>query len=367
MFAKQQDRSTDSLKRLVTASLKSSAKPDTLIISWLDKLAEKYFESIPDSTTYYGNLQVKLSKQINFKKGVADGLAHIADVNTFRGDYEIATRNYTTALNLYEEIGYAHGICIGYRGLGYIQDYLGNYDTALTLYNKALRWCSKTADESDQAECYNLMGITYNNKGEFSKSLDCYFKALFFYTKHNNHLSAANVYSNIGLIMHQLEMYPKAISYFNKALSVWERLHDQQGISTGCQNIGETLIAQQRYSEAIKFLRRASVIFHRLDDTDGKSLVYYDLGLYHYYTKNLDSALYYLNLSLSTSANNKILFNRANANIGFALVYNLEKKYQQAYNHAIQAQNIGAKLNSLSIKTNAALALSKAPAGSKTF
>jgi signal transduction histidine kinase/tetratricopeptide (TPR) repeat protein len=363
----KQNGPTDSLKKLVAASLKNTAKPDTLSINRIDKLADDYFASYPDSALYYGNIQIKLSKQINYKKGIADGLVHVADVNTLRGDYEASTQSYTTALQLYQQINYVPGICSSCQGLGYVQDYLGNYDKAIAYYSKSLAICIKAGDEEDEAECYNLMGITYDNKGDYSKSLDCYFKSLFIDIKRKDELSAANKYNNIGFIMQRLELYPKALNYYNRALTIWEKRKDQQGISTVYQNIGETLLAQRKLPEAIKYLRRASALFHKLGDTDGISLVYYDLGIYNYYINHTDSAVYYLNLSLSTSAKNKILFNRANANIGLALVYNLEQKYQQAYEHALQAQNTGIKLNSLSIKTDAALELSKALAGLKRF
>jgi signal transduction histidine kinase/tetratricopeptide (TPR) repeat protein len=367
VFAKQQNPSTDSLKRLVAASLKNSVVPDTLTINRIDKLADNYFSSDPDSALYYGNIQIKLSKQINYKKGIADGLTHLADVNTFHGDYVKSAQNYNSALQLYQQINNVSGICASYQGLGYIQDYLGNYDKAIDLYNKALALSIKTKDEEDEAECYNLIGITYDNKGDYSKALDSYFKSLFIDVKRKDDLSAANKYNNIGLIMQRLELYPKALNYYNRALAIWEKHRDQQGISTVSQNIGESLLAQRKLPGAIVYLRKASILFHKLGDTDGISLVYYDLGLYNYYTNHTDSAVYYLNLSLSTSAKNKILFNRANANIGLALVYNLEQKYDQAYQHALQAQSIGVQLNSLSIKTDAALELSKALAGLKRY
>lgn len=365
--AKQQNGSTDSLKKLVVASLKKQARPDTLTISRINKLAKVYFASYPDSALYYGNLEIKLAKQINYKKGIADGLTHLAHVNTFRGDYTASSKNYSAALQLYQQINNVHGICTSYQGLGYVQNYLGNYNNAIVLYNKSLALSLKAGDEENEAKCYNLLGITYDSKGDYAKALDCYFKSLFINIKRKDELSSAYKYNNIGLVMQRLELYPKAINYYNRALAIWKKRDDKQGVSTVYQNIGETLLAQKKLTEAIQYLRKASAIFHQLGDTDGISLVYYDLGLYNYYTNHTDSAVYYLNLSLSTAAENKILFNRANANIGLALVFNLEKKYRQAYDHAIQGQNIGVKLNSLSIKTDAALALSKALAGLKRF
>lgn len=368
LFAKQQDTSTDSLKRLILPALKNTSNfPDTLTISRINKLAEGYFESFPDSTSYYGGLEIKLSEKINYLKGIADGSAQIAAVNTFRGDYKTSAVNYTTALNLYKQINDDSGIKESYIGLGRVQDYLGNYDNAIRLYNIALSVCLKMKREMDAADCYNVMGITYDNKGDFSKALDYYFKSLIIDTKYKNELAAADNYCNIGVIMQQVELYPKALDYFNHALSIWQQNDDTQGISTASQNIGEVLMAQKNYSGAIAYLNKASAIFHQMDDREGLSLIYYDLGLYNYYTRHTDVAIRDLNFSLQSAAQNKIKYNKAYAYEGLALVYNLEKDYKQAYAYALMAQFTANNLGSLNTRADATLQVSKALAGLKHF
>ncbi len=368
LFAKLPNDSNDSLKRLIFNALKNTTKPpDTLTISRINKLADGYFESFPDSTLYYGNLEIKLSKKINYPLGIADGTVQLATVNTFRCDYTESAKNYTNALNIYLQLHNSHGISTSYIGLGRIQDYLGNYDNAINLFNKALALILKTHNEVDEAECYNMMGITYDNKGEFSKSLDCYFKSLIINIKHKDDLAAADKYSNIGVVMQELELYPKALDYYNRAFQLWKKLDDKQGISVATQNIGETLIAQKKYKESIGYLKTASALFHQLGDQDGVSLVDYDFGLYYYYTNHIDSAIHYLKLSLLSANQNKIKYNKANAYLGLALVYNLEKNYQRAYNYAVKAQHTANNLGNLSVKADATLQVSKALAGLKQF
>jgi signal transduction histidine kinase/tetratricopeptide (TPR) repeat protein len=366
VFALQQKGTTDSLRKIVTKSLKK-ATPDTATINHINKLAKEYFEAQPDSTRYYGELEIKLSKQIAYKKGIANGICHVANVNTLHADYITATRQYTTALAIYRQINYQYGIGQCYMELGYIQDYLGHYDNALSLYNKALAVNIKTHDEQEEAECYNLMGITHDNKGDFARALDYYFKALAIDLKRRDNLSAASKYNNIGLIMQRFELYAKALNYYHRALSIWQKHNDQLGISSVYQNIGETYMAQRRFTIAIPYLRKAAVMFNQQGDTDGISLIYYDLGMYNYHINRTDSALYYLNLSVNVAAKNNIMLNKANAYVGLAMVYNSLKQYPQACNYSNLARAAAKSLNSLSVLTDATLECSKAMAGVKQF
>lgn len=368
LLAGQQTSSVDSLKRLIAPALKNTSKlSDTLAIHRIDMLADEYFDSYPDSTVRYGLLEIKLSKQINYLQGIADGYTQVATVNTFQGDYETSAKNFNIALNIYKQLKNNYGISASYIGLGRVQDYLGHYDNAIRLFDMALALRIKMGDETDIADCYNIMGITYDNKGEFSKALDCYFKSLIIDIKHKDNLLAADCYNNIGTIMQQLELYQKALNYFNQALGIWQQSGNKQGISTACQNIGEVLIAQKDYASAISYLNKASNLFHELDDKEGISLVDYDLGLYNYYTRHTAIAIHYLNLSLQTASQYKIKYNKAQTYTGLALVYNLQKDYPYAYTYAVKAQQTANNLGSLNTRANAALQVSIALAGLNRF
>ncbi|WP_214072434.1 tetratricopeptide repeat protein [Mucilaginibacter sp. dw_454] len=346
---------------------KTGSKPDTFTIKQINKLAASYYGSHPDSTLYYGKLEINLSKKINYPNGIANGTLQIASVNTFNGNYPESIKNYNAALKIYQQQNNKKGISDSYNGLGRVEDFMGNYDIAIAYYQKALAWCVITPDEADEGEVYNLLGITYDNKGDFSKALDYYFKALLINIKHNDQDAAANKYSNIGVIMQELEMYQKALSYYNRALVIWEKKEDQQGISTACQDIGDLYITQKDYKRAKPYLDRAHGIFRHMKDKEGLALVYYDMGLYKYYIKRPDSAIYYLQESLKLGKQSNSSYVRAYAYQGLAVVYNWDKKYQLAYNYAVKAEDTGIKLNNLILKTDASQQLSMALAGLKRF
>jgi signal transduction histidine kinase/tetratricopeptide (TPR) repeat protein len=368
LLASPHHNGIDSVKKLITPALAAHQKPpDTLIINRLNKLADDYFESFPDSTTYYANIAIGLSNKINYKKGLADAYVQKASVNTFRSDYAASAGNFNKALQIYRQINNPHGISESLIGLGRVQDFLGNYNGAIRFFNKALAIRKKMGREMDLANCYAIIGITYDNKGEFSKALDCYFKALVIDIRYNDSLAAADNYCNIGVIMQHLELYAKALVYYNKAYKIWQPLNDTQGLSTIYQNIGEVLMAQKDYKGAIGYFNKASTIYHQMGDKEGIGLVYYDLGLYHYYTLQPDSALHYLNLSLQSAGQYKIKYNKAYAYLGLAMVYNLGKDYTNAYTYALQAQKTAANLGSLNTKADATLQVSKALAGLKRF
>lgn len=368
LFAFQTDSITDSLKQLVAPVINNpEAKADTATINRLNRIADDYYEESPDSTYYYADKAIRLSQEINYKTGLADGYAQIADVYSFRGDYQAAAINFYKALRLYRQTRNAYGSSEAYIGLGGTRDYLGDYRRAILYYDSALTIRKKVGSERKLAEVYNIIGITYDNMGQYSRALDCYFKALSIAIKHKDELSAADNYCNIGVVMQHLELYPKALSYANTALNIWMRLNDTQGISTAWLNMGEALVAQKNYDRAKLYFDKAWAVFHRMKDQEGISLLYYDLGLYKYHQQQPDSAIYYLRQSLQLASHHKIKYNKANAYLGFAQVYNLEKDFRNAHMYAMLCQNVANNIGTLSLKADAALQLSIALAGLGRF
>lgn len=359
---------TDSLKKLLSTKLRDpSTVADTTTIRRLNELAYQFYESFPDSTTYYGQLEIKLAKKINDKQGIADGYVQVASVDAYVGNYDIAEKLYREALDIYKQLGFAHGLFSCYTGLGSIQDYLGNYNSAIQLYNKGLQIATAARNEADAAECYNLIGITYDNRGDYSKALDNYFKSLIINIKQKDELAAADKYCNIGIIMHELELYPKALDYYKKAKDIWTRLNDVQGLGVITQNIGEVLLDQERYTEALPHLNYARANFIKMHDQDGISLIYYDFGLYSLRTNRTDSAVYYFNQALRSANHSKIKYNAAKANLGLAEAYNSKKDFDKAYSHALEAQATSGNLGSMTIKADAMRQAGIALAGLKRF
>jgi signal transduction histidine kinase len=363
LHARGQSIVADSLRRLIVDALKKSAQPDSVTLNRISQLAENFFESYPDSSFKYANLEIELSQKAGYLKEMAKGYSQVAAVEVFWGDYNTAKDNYTAALKIYSQIHNIHGIATCYTGIGRINDYLGNYNEAIRLFERSLAYAQHYKNRGEEAERYVLLGMTYDNKGNFSKALDCYFRALDIDIQQKDDLGAADSYCDIGVVMQHVELYPKALEYFEKALKIWNKYHDRQGISTAWQNIGEVMMSEKKYELAGRYLVKAAAEFYKLGDADGISLIECDLGLYHYYINQPDSALFYLNRSIAAANGSKIKYNRAFAYQGLALVYNLLHNYPQAKFYAEKAQATASNLGSLNIKADATRQLSRAFGG----
>lgn len=366
-FATIRNGEVDSLKNLLTASYKSQAEPDTLTINRLNRLAEDYFRSNPDSTFYYAQKSIGLSRKIDYKAGIAKGLLQTAHVNYFKGKTDLARQNFEEAIGIFKTLNDLDGLSKCYTSYGRMYNQLAEYKSALTYLNLAVDINKQTHNERTMADCYKNIGIVYFSQGELSKALDFYYKALFIAVKNHYKISSGEIYNNIGVILQNMEVYPKALEYFQKALNIFQGTNDIQAIGTLNENIGEVMLAQADYGRAIGHLNKALIICKKQDDKDGLSSVYTDLGLCYAHKNQPKLAIAYLDTSLQIATEYKIAYNQAYALIGFATVYNLRGDYANAYKYATEGQKYALKLGNLSIRANAALQLNKTLAGLGNF
>jgi len=350
----------DSLKTLIASKL---AGADTTSINRLNNLAASYFDSNPDSTLYYGHKSVDLSRKINYRAGLANGLLQTGHANFFKGRFAQGQQDFDEAIAIYKSINDLQGLGNGYKLYGRMDNLLAKYEVALHYLALALDINRQLKNDDEIADCYKNIGIVYFSEGQNSTALDYYYKGLEITLKKNDDKASAAIYNDIGVVLQGMEVYPKALEYYKKALNLFKGTNDLNGVGTVNENIGEVLIAHKEYDRAIVYLTKAINIAKKQDDKDGISSVYTDFGLCYAHKNQFPLAKNYLDSSLQVASKYKIVYNQAYALIGLATMYNLQKDYKNAFIYATKGQNVAATLRNLTVRSNAALQLNKTLAG----
>lgn len=366
-FAHLKNDDVDSIKSTLSNIPDYQKNPDTAVINKLNKLAEDYFRTNPDSTYYYASKSIELSKKIHYPAGIAGGLLQTGHVNYFKGRASEAERNLGEAVIIYKRLHDYKGLSTCYISYARMYNLLANYKLALYYLNLAEAINNKIGNEHGLTDTYKNIGIVYYSQGQISNALDFYYKALFIAVKNHYTVLSSEIYNDIGVVLQSMEVYPNALNYYNKALNIIKATTDIQVIGTINENIGEILLAQAKYNDAITHLKKALVIAKLQDDKDGLGSVYTDLGLCYAHKGQYPLAISYLDTSLQVASNFKFVYNQAYAYIGLATVYNMQKDFHNAYIYAMEGQASAVKLGNLSVRANAALQLNKTLAGLGKF
>ncbi|MDO3627233.1 tetratricopeptide repeat-containing sensor histidine kinase [Mucilaginibacter sp. BT774] len=359
---------TDSLKKIMLAGLGDRSHPsDIATINLINKLAAEFIEIKPDSTLYYGYKAIALSKKINYKAGIADGLVETGHANYFKGGFAQAKAELNEAISIYTDLNNKQGLSNAYTVTGQMYNMQADYKQALYYLNLARGIYEHQNNKRELPVCYKNIGMVYFGQGRHSAALDYYYKALFVEIEERNQTATADIYNNIGDVLQNMRAYPKALDYYNKALGIAKQTHDLLEIGTATENIGEVLLAQKHYDQAINYLSKALHIAIKQDDKDGISYISADLGLCYANKGQYDLALSYFNTALQTAAKYNIVYDKTYALIGFATLFNQQKDYQKAFNYASSGHKLAEQINNIWFRANAVFELNNSLAGLGKF
>ena len=354
----------DSLSSALLKSVATKKKDnDTSKVNDLNRLANAYQSTYPDSSVYYGDMAVRIARKIKYNKGIADGLAVVANIYITQGKYQLALADLYQSVSIYSASNDLSGLSICDKIYGDLYCQNTDYPKALYYYNRSLTAKLKLKELPGISRLYLDFGNVYNGMGAYSKALDYYFKSLNLNAKLQNKKAIADDYNDIGYLLQNMNIYGKALEYYYKSLAMYTQVHSSTGIAIVKQNIGEVFLAEGKYDDAIGYVNAALIIFLKQDAKDGISQLYGDLGLCYLYKKANAASLGYLQQSLIVATINQLDGDRTMALTNTALYYNVNKDYKQAYNYALQAKSRSDSINSVLLRTGAYIQWIKALGG----
>jgi signal transduction histidine kinase/TPR repeat protein len=259
-------------KNKIIDSLKtelSEAKEDTSKVNILNQLASNNFYGKPKLAVQYGEIALKLSSKIHWKKGMAIannnlGISYWVDAN-----YAESIKYFQKTLLYYQDLKNPNGISDTYNHLGLLHLEIENYRQAFIYLFKAYKINRQTKDKI--ATGYNLGSIakTFHKIKNYEKALDYYIKSKEIYKTLPDKNGVGDCYNKIGKIYEDQKQYEKALEYYNKALNNFDEsakyyLSDSY-LEIGRANYHLSLKPENNKAEKLKlsiqYLNKALVLF----------------------------------------------------------------------------------------------------------
>jgi tetratricopeptide (TPR) repeat protein len=221
---------------------------------------------------------LKLSKKIDFKKGLGATYLYLGFFADDKGNYPEALKNYFTSLKIREAIGDKNGVADSYNNIGLVYMNQGNYPEALKNYFACLKIKEAIGDKNGIATSYNNIGLVYLSQGNYPEALKNYFAGLKIYEAIGDKNGIANSYNNIGLVYYEQGNYLEALKNYFAGLKIFEAIVNKNGIGISYNNIGLVYSHQGNYPEALKNYFACLKIKEAIGDKSGIAASYLNIG-----------------------------------------------------------------------------------------
>jgi len=199
---------------------------------------EKYGLQNFDEMLRIGNEGVELARNNGDFISVAEFQRFIGQAYYFKGQFEIAAKNYYSSINLLE----------------------------------------KTGEKRKLALAYNELAKLYRKTRDLSRSLETYDKALVIFKYLNDRAGIAMIMNESGVVFEYAEQYAKAIERYSASLQINKVLKDSIGIAYALSNIAGVYTIQKKYDIAEEYLLQVLQIRKILKDSFALALTYSDIS-----------------------------------------------------------------------------------------
>jgi len=277
---------------------------ETVIISLkekIDDLNQQAWEArVNDSPKSFelSNEAVKLAREINYTKGLAEGLRSLGFcyVRLFKNDE--AAPLLRESLSLFQSLNDLRGQAVIYEYLGIIERNWGNLGHSLELLLKGNELVQKVGPLEVEITCSYQIGVTYKHLGDHENALDYLYRALSLAKQTSFTLMEAYATNIIGSIYFDNGNYEQALELYQQGLVIRRQSNDKWGEAGSLDNIGFTYLKLNDLDKAIDFCKQSLAISQGTGDKKGEANALLHLAEIYEQANDVQNASRFSNESL---------------------------------------------------------------------
>lgn len=263
----------DSLKVLLKHS-----KEDTSTVVILNKIAGKFYRTLPDSAVKYAGKALEISNMINDYTGKSKAYRMMGLAYSGKSEYDKALKYLFLSLNEAKKTEDLQYIGVIYTSIGINYRKKSEYDEALKYYLKSLEIFNLEDDSGRISSTLTNLGIIYKVLEDYDKAIEYYTESMIINRKTGNRKGMSYTLANIGLIYKEKKEFKKSIAFLNEALAIFKEFNFNNEIGHVYSSLGEIYLMQKKYQEAFNSVQTANKIYSETGNKAGRAETFLILG-----------------------------------------------------------------------------------------
>jgi non-specific serine/threonine protein kinase len=200
-----------------------------------------------------------LQPQTVAKLDLASGFLHWA-----LGEYERATRDFETGLNVFRELNDRESIAISLFGLGSVHRDVGTSDSAERQLTAALTLFEELDHRAWMGFCLSLLGAVYRQQERYDDATVVLERGLAITSAIGFPGGMTPIVDHLGDIAREQGDLRRALDYYRQTLPVWLQQRDPHGAADSLAGFAATLQGLGDFEGATYLLSAAAAVYEAL-------------------------------------------------------------------------------------------------------
>lgn len=250
LFIFSQNEKIDELTVQIAYQDPDSTKVDTSLML----INELYSIKEYDKALLYVNETSKLSRELNYTKGLAESSYYRALIYTHRNDYFNAIDNYNKSKQYYLQNIDTLGVAKVSNSIGLIEIKRGNYAVGLQNSLSAIAIFEKQGLREELSTAYNNLAEAYRKTNQIDKAIEFNYKALEVRKQINDRLGIIASTKNIAELYSISKEHRKSIEYYENVLQLLNPENDKDLRGEILPKLGSEYLRFKEYDKASEYL-----------------------------------------------------------------------------------------------------------------
>ncbi len=329
-----QTSANDSLINLLNTSLHDTVRAD---IAW--KLCITFQEDNPDKAIQYADISYKAAKKAKDKLREGKALHQKGVSYDYKDILDSCLYFLNEAKLIFVQINAMDKESNAISDIGMAYYFRGNYELALRNYLKGLELRQQVGDKMPISRSFNNIGLAYRSRKDYPNAIKYYNASLLIKKELDDQPGILNTLINIGSSYEHTENYDSAFVYAKAALKIAEKLQLKKDILNCEANMGSALAGMNQTESAKKLLLEVqrdakSINYSVLNPTVNEALGNIALA-----ENNINLAISYFSQALMEATQSHSLEKQTIFAKILSTTYQRKGDYKLAYSYLVQARN----------------------------
>lgn len=228
---------------------------DTSRVLIYQELARLHSHGSTDSALYYTNLALEESEEVGYESGKIRSYWILGLLYSNQGDFPKSIAYCKKTLPLLKDSLQISSVL---NNLGGAYFDMGSWDEGIKYFLQSLRIKERhKASKRQLAAAYQNLGACYQTIGDLNAALSYTNDAYTLYSEINNKLKQGDVMMNIALIYQGQNDMRQAREAFSKTIELQREIQNLKGLSNTYSGVGALMHLQKKYDSALYFLDRS--------------------------------------------------------------------------------------------------------------
>ncbi|MEW6070347.1 MAG: tetratricopeptide repeat protein, partial [Candidatus Thermoplasmatota archaeon] len=263
---------------------------------------------------------LKLSDAISDRQSKASSYLKLGVINFKNSLFDDALENLKKCIRVSKEINFIEGLAQGYLWLGRTCVFKGSEGGDKHL-NDCIKYAKISNDYNTLCLAYRNLGIFYYNLDLYEKSRDMWTKSLELAERLENKCEIATMYNNLGCTYYELKEFDKALEYFEKCVKLGEEIGYIEIVGYGLEGISSTYTKTGKLDRAVEYLDKSTELFRKIKDEGMIAWNFIGYGKIYHYKKNYKKAIKYFTEGIKKLKKLRFLPRFATGYLEFAKMY----------------------------------------------